>query len=317
MTEQSRRTRSPRSALRTVVAAGRPPAETQALGAVVPVHPSTQTMVAAGRPPAKPQALGAVVPVHSSTPQLRRAMPRVPPMPGDSPGVPIDVDDLLAAAVESEFFYKPELDHYEAASNALRKEVSESSRNVATLVAELRASDHRARHIETVAVARCQGLQDEEHHRVLQESAALLRSSQNHEFEMASQRSGAVTMHTAIVAKQREEFNELVKQERAQMRVIREEAAYVSNNLAGQLAAEREKCYDLEIMAEQQFQTVNHGAANVTNHLAGQLAAERKRCHELEFMAEQQLQTTSHGYAVEVQRLRVANDLLAGELNLA
>ena len=101
------------------------------------------------------------------------------------------------------------------------------------------------------------------------------------------------------------------------MRVIREEAAYVSNNLAGQLAAEREKCYELEVMAEQKFQTVNHGAANVTNHLVGQLAAERKRCQELEFMAEQQFQTTSQEYAVEIQRLRGTNDLLAGEQNLA
>ena len=157
MTEQGRRTRSPRSSLQT-------------------------------------QALGIAVPVHPSTPQLRRAMPRevinsivVPPMPGDSPGVPVDVDVILAAAVETEFFYKPALDHYEAASDALRKEVSESSRNVATLVAELRLADHRARHIETVAVATCKGLRDEDHHRVLQESAALLHHSQDHELNMASQ----------------------------------------------------------------------------------------------------------------------------------
>ena len=71
-------------------------------------------------------------------------MPLVPVMPGDSPGGPIDVDDLLEAAVETEFYYKPELDHYEAASDALRKEVSESSKNVATLVAELRLADQRA-----------------------------------------------------------------------------------------------------------------------------------------------------------------------------
>ena len=50
--------------------------------------------------------------VHPSTPQLRRAMPRealnrvsVPPMPGNSPGASIDVDDLLAAAVETEFYF--------------------------------------------------------------------------------------------------------------------------------------------------------------------------------------------------------------------
>ena len=121
MTEQSRRTRSPRSALLTRVAAGRPPAETQALGPIVPVHPSARTLVAVGRQTVETRAVGVVVPVHPNTPQLRRAMPRVPPMPGDSPGGPIDVDDLLAAAVDTEFFYKPELDHYEATSNALRK----------------------------------------------------------------------------------------------------------------------------------------------------------------------------------------------------
>ena len=82
----------------------------------------------------------------------------VPPMPGDSPGAPVDVDDLLAAAVETEFYYKPALVQAEAASDALRREVSERSKNVATLVAELRLADHRAKHIETVAVATCQGL---------------------------------------------------------------------------------------------------------------------------------------------------------------
>ena len=129
-------------------------------------------------------------------------MPLVPVMPGDSPGGPIDVDDLLEAAVETEFYYKPELDHYEAASDALRKEVSESSKNVATLVAELRLADQRARHIETIAVTRYQGLRDEENHRVSRESAALLRYSHSHELEMASQRTGAETIHIAIVTKQ-------------------------------------------------------------------------------------------------------------------
>ena len=128
MAEQSRRTRSPRSALLTVVAAGCPPTETQAF---LPI-----------------------VPVQQGTTQRRRAMPLVPAMPGDSPGGPIDVDDLLEAAVETEFYYKPELDHYEAASDALRKEVSESSKNVATHVAELRLADQRARHIETIAVTK-------------------------------------------------------------------------------------------------------------------------------------------------------------------
>ena len=96
MAEQSRRTRSPKSALLTVVAAGRPPTDTQAYLPIVFV-------------------------LQGST-QLRRAMPLVPVMPGDSPGCPIDVDDLLEAAVETEFYYKPELDHYEAASDALRKD---------------------------------------------------------------------------------------------------------------------------------------------------------------------------------------------------
>ena len=126
MTEQSRRTRSPRSALQTMVAAGRPPTETQMVEVVVPVRPGTRTLVAAGRPPAETQATGVVVPLSPSTSQLRRAMPWAPPLPGESPGGPIDVDDLLAAAVETEFFYKPALDHYEAASDALRKELSES-----------------------------------------------------------------------------------------------------------------------------------------------------------------------------------------------
>jgi len=164
-----------------MVTAGRPPTETRVSGAVVPVHPSTQKVVAAGRPPWETQTFRAIVPGRPSTSQLRRAMPRAPPMLGDSSGAPIDVDDLLAAAVETEFFYKPELDHYEAQSDALRKEVSESSRSVATLVAELRLADQRAKHIESIAVSRYQGLRDEEHQRMSMESVALLRYSHNHE----------------------------------------------------------------------------------------------------------------------------------------
>ena len=107
-----------------------------------------------------------------------------------------------------------------------------------------------------------------------------MRHSQDRELNMASQRSSAETKHAAIVAKPREEFNELVKQERAQTRVIREEAADISNCLAGQLAAERMKC------------------------------------HELEVIAEHHLQAANHEYVVEVQRLRAAKGSLADELNI-
>ena len=41
------------------------------------------------------------------------------------------------------------------------------------------------------------------------------------------------------------------------MRVIREEAANVSNHLAIQLAAERTKCHELEVMVEHQLQATN------------------------------------------------------------
>jgi len=291
MAEQSRRTRSPRSALLSVVPAGRPPTATQAYLPMVQVPRS-------------------VAPSWG-------AMPTVPLMPGNSPGASVDMDDLLAGAVETEFFYKPELDHYEAQSDALKKEVSESSKNVATLVAELRLADQRANRIESIAVSRYQGLRDEEHQRMSRESVALLHYSHNHEREMASQRSGAETRHIAIVSKQREEFNELMRNERAQLRVIREEAAFHSSQLAGQLATERQKCQELEVMAQQQLQTVSHGASNVTNHLTGQVAIERQRYQDLEFMAEQQVYTLNQVYVADVQALRVSNSALLAELNLA
>ena len=85
MAEISRRTRSPKSALLTVVAAGRPPTETQAHLPIVPVQRAAM--------------------------QLRMAMPMVPVMPGESPGGALDVDDLLEAAVETEFYYKPLRSH--------------------------------------------------------------------------------------------------------------------------------------------------------------------------------------------------------------
>ena len=134
---------------------------------------------------------------------------------------------------------------------------------------------------------------------------------------MASQRTGAETNHVAIVNKQREEFNELMRQERAQMRVIREEAMYQSSQLATQLAAERQRCNELELIAQQQLDTVSHGAANVTNHLVGQVAAERQRFQELEQMAEQQLQSINQVYLADVQRLGAANSSLLEEVNLA
>ena len=130
------------------------------------------------------------------------------------------------------------------------RDVNESSRNVATLVAELRQADDRARHIESVAVAACQGVRAEGHNRVLQQSFALLRYSQTHEHEMASQRSGAETMHNSIVRMQREEFNELVRRQREEVRVLRGEASNISTHLVAQLAAERTKCHEREMMGE-------------------------------------------------------------------
>ena len=80
MAEQGRRTRSPRSTLRRMVAAGRPP-----MNRIVEAF------------------------TYPSTPLSQRAMPLaqmgtlvVPPLPGGSlGGCDIDVDDLLAAAVET------------------------------------------------------------------------------------------------------------------------------------------------------------------------------------------------------------------------
>ena len=80
MAEQGRRTFCPRSTLRTMVAAGRPP-----MNQIVEAF------------------------TYPSTPLTQRAMPLaqmgtlvVPPLPGGSPGgCDIDVDDLLAAAVET------------------------------------------------------------------------------------------------------------------------------------------------------------------------------------------------------------------------
>ena len=188
---------------------------------------------------------------------------------------------------------------------------------MAALVAELCLADQRAKQIESIAVTRYQGLRDEEAQRVSRESAALLRYSHGYELEMASQRTGAETNHVAIVSKQREEFNELMRQERAQMRVIREEAAFQSSQLATQLANERQRCNELELIAQRQLDTVSNGAANVTNHLVGQVAAERQRCQELEQMAEQQLQSINQVYLADVQQLRAANSSLLQEVNLA
>ena len=80
MAEQGRCTRSPRSTLRMMVAAGRPP-----MNQIVEAF------------------------TYPSTPLTRRAMPLVqmgtlvvPPLQGGSPGgCDIDVDDLFAAAVET------------------------------------------------------------------------------------------------------------------------------------------------------------------------------------------------------------------------
>ena len=87
-------------------------------------------------------------------------------------------------------------------------------------------------------------------------------------------------MHTTIVTRQREEFDELVRRKQAQVRVLREEAA------------------------------------NVSNRLAVQLAAERNKCHELEVVAEFQLKASNQEYVGEVQKLCAAKDALAEELNL-
>ena len=85
----------------------------------------------------------------------------VPPLPGGSPGVDIDVDDLLAAAVETEFYYKPALVQSEAESAALMRKLNERSQSVATLVSELQQADLRAKHIEAVADATCHGVRAE------------------------------------------------------------------------------------------------------------------------------------------------------------
>ena len=82
---------------------------------------------------------------YPSTPLTQRAMPVaqmgtlvVPPLPGGSPGGwDIDVDDLLAAAVDTEFYYKPVLEQSEAESAALLRRVNEGSQSVAKLVSEL------------------------------------------------------------------------------------------------------------------------------------------------------------------------------------
>ena len=114
---------------------------------------------------------------------------------------------------------------------------------------------------------------------MLQESTALLRYSQTHELEMASQRNGAETMHNSIVRRQREELDELVRHERDQVRVLREEAS------------------------------------NISAHLVTQPAEERSKCHELEMMAEFQVKTTNLEYIGEMQKLCGARDALAVELN--
>ena len=97
--------------------------------------------MAAGRPPMEQLVQAFTLP---STPQARRAMPLtqagtlvVPPLPGGSPGIDIDVDDLLAAAVDTEFYYKPALQQSEAESAALLRRVNEGSQSVAKLVSEL------------------------------------------------------------------------------------------------------------------------------------------------------------------------------------
>ena len=130
----------------------------------------------------------------------------------------------------TEFYYKPALEQSEAESAALLRRVNEGSQSVAKLVSDLQQADLRAKHIEVVAEATCQGVRAEEGPRVKLESAALLHYSQSHRRDMASQRQGAETMHCGIMQRERAEFDELLRREKEQVRVIREEAADLGNH---------------------------------------------------------------------------------------
>ena len=88
MAAQGRRTRSPRSALRTMVAAGRPPTETQQTGQDAFVFPSTP-LTRRAMPGLQSTALVAPpLPGERALPETQSSALVVPPLPGGALAVP-------------------------------------------------------------------------------------------------------------------------------------------------------------------------------------------------------------------------------------
>ena len=112
---------------------------------------------------------------------------------------------------------------------------AEDSQNVAVLIAELQQADQRARHIEAVAVATCQGVRVEENKRVLLESSALIQFSQSHKIQLASQRQSAEERHSDIMRGQQEAFDGQVRRECDEVRKLRDLSKDLSSNLQTQL----------------------------------------------------------------------------------
>ena len=69
--------------------------------------------------------------------------------------------------------------------------------------------------------------------------------------------SAKAPMHSSIMQRQRAEFDELLRREREQVRVIRDEAADLGNQLFAQLTTEWTKCQEMDMMAEYHVKASN------------------------------------------------------------